>query len=285
MKVILVPVAGRPECQTALKQAFGLARTFEGNVIGSYLREGGDELRAGKAQLRIIAGKTHTERRSRRKSEALAKAAHKIFFEHVEKNAFTMGKRAKLDQQYAAFWHELSGDPDKLFPIVGPVADLSVVSRPKSTARGRGKEFMLSAVLHSGKPVLVVPQQDMPIVGRNILIAWDQSVDAARAVSAALPLLKRAESVIICSCGPENQPGPKSTSLAQYLRLHGIKSERFKTKGRKVASELEQVAKTSQSDLIVLGAYSRNRMAEIWFGGVTEHMLFNANHAIFTWHS
>lgn len=285
MKVILVPVAGRPECQTALKQAFGLAKMFEGNVIGSYLREGGDELRIGRAQLRIIAGKTHTENRSKREADALGKAARKLFFEYVQKNGFDEGKRARLGQQNAAFWNELSGDLDKLFPIIGPVADLSVVSRPKSTAGGRGKEFMLSAVLHSGKPVLVVPQKNIPIVGKRILIAWDQSVDAARAVSAALPLLQRAESVIICSCGPENQPGPKSTSLAQYLALHGIKSERYKTKGRRVARELEQVARTGKCDLIVLGAYARNRVAEIWFGGVTEHMLFKTNNPIFTWHS
>jgi len=58
-------------------------------------------------------------------------------------------------------------------------------------------------LLHSGKPVLILPQTQLPLVGQRIVIAWNQSIEAARAVSAALPLLQRASSVLICSCGPE----------------------------------------------------------------------------------
>ncbi len=285
MKVIMVPVAGRPECETALKQAFGLAKAFEGNVMGCHLRAGENGARNRKAQLRILSGKTHAERKGARQAEAVGKAAEKLFLEAADKHDFELCKRARVGAERTAQWFEIGGDIDKLFPIVGPVADLSVVSRPKSSSKGRGNEFMLSAVMHSGKPVLVVPQRSIPVVGKRMLIAWDQSVDAARSVAAALPLLQRAEEVVICSSGPENQPGPKSSSLAQYLAYHGIKAEREKTKGRDIPGDLEGTCKEHKIDLMVMGAYTRSRMSEIWFGGVTEHMLFKTSRAIFAFHS
>ncbi len=285
MKVILVPVAGRPECEAALKQAFGLAKAFDGNVIGCHLRAGEERFAVGKAQLRILAGKSHTDRFGARQASAVAKAAEKSFETAANNHGFELRKRAGVGASRTAQWFELTGDLDKLFPIVGPVADLSVVPRPKISGGGRGNEFMLSAVLHSGKSVLVIPQKPAPVVGRRVVIAWDQSVDAARSVTAAMPILQQADEVTICSCGPENQPGPKSTSLAQYLACHGVKAQRKKTKGRDIPAELEAVSKTQRSDLLVAGAYSRSRLSEIWFGGVTEYLLFKTQRAVFAYHS
>lgn len=285
MKVIMVPVAGKPECELALKQAFGLAQAFDGNVIGCHLRPGAESAGAGKAKLRILTGNTHAVGTNIRRADAVGKAALKIFADQADQHGFAMRKHAKVGVQRSAMWFEITGDLEKLFPIVGPVADLSVVSRPDSNASGRGGEFMLSALLYSGKPVLVLPQRAIPVVGRRILIAWDQSADAARAVSAALPLLVRAESVVICCCGPENQPGPKSTSLAHYLAMWGVKTTAIKNRGRDIPKELEDSCKKTRSDLMVMGAYSRSRLAEIFFGGVTEHVLFKSKRAVFACHT
>lgn len=284
MKVFLVPVAGRPECKTALQQAYGLADIFGGSVVGCHLRPGVEGSTGGKIQLRILTGKTHADSTDTRKINAVGKAAHKVFEEEANAHGFEIRKHARVGAHRSALWFEITGDLEKLFPIVGPAADISIVSRPKARAKGRGDEFMLSALLHSGRPVLVLPQRQIPVVGRRILIAWDQSVEAARAVSAAMPLLERAESVVICTCGPENKPGPKATSIAQYLAMWGVKTERKKTKGRNVPSELLAACKNAGSDLIVMGAYTRPRLAELWFGGVTEYMLFKSSVAIFANH-
>lgn len=285
MKVILVPVAGKPECEDALKQAYGLAEVFGGSVVGCHLRAGAEASKGVKAQLRILTGKTHADLTSDKQSDAVGKAAYEIFSDQANKHDFQIRKRAKVGDQRSAIWFEITGDLGKLFPIVGPVADLSVVSRPKARAKGRGGEFMLSALLHSGKPVLLLPQRHIPVVGNRIMIGWDQSAEAARAVSAAMPLLIRAESVVICTCGPENQPGPKSTSLAQYLAMWGVNTKHLKKRGRDVPAELEAACKTSRSDLLVMGAYTRSRFAEVWFGGVTEHMLFKTSMPVFASHS
>lgn len=285
MKVFLVPVAGKPECENALKQAYGLAEVFGGSVVGCHLRAGVEGGKGVKAQLRILTGKTHADIVDSKHADAVGKAAYAVFTEQAKEHGFEIRKRARVGDQRSAIWFEINGDLEKLFPIVGPVADLSVVSRPKARAKGRGDEFMLSALLHSGKPVLLLPQRQIPVVGKRIMIAWDQSGDAARAVSGAMPLLTRAESVVICTCGPENQPGPKSSSLAQYLAMWGVKTKHVKKRGKDIPAELETACKQSKSDLMVMGAYTRSRFAEVWFGGVTEHMLFKSSMAIFASHS
>jgi nucleotide-binding universal stress UspA family protein len=154
---------------------------------------------------------------------------------------------------------------------------MAIVSRPKAKSAGRAKAFLLAALLHSVKPVLIVPQKRLASVGRRIVIAWNQSADAALAVSAAIPLLQRAERVVVVNSGAENRAGPKSSYLAQYLTHWDVKVERVRTNGRDVEKELEQEYRRASGDLLLMGAYSRHRLRQLVFGGVTEHMLFKTD--------
>jgi nucleotide-binding universal stress UspA family protein len=151
---------------------------------------------------------------------------------------------------------------------------VSILSRPRPKSAGRARAFLLAALLHSARPVLVVPQRPLRSVGKRILVAWNQSADAACAIAAAMPLLQRAEQIVVATCGPENRTGPKSTHLAQYLANWDIGIERMHTKGRHVEKEIEAVYRETRSDVLLMGAYSRHRLRQLVFGGVTEHMLF-----------
>jgi nucleotide-binding universal stress UspA family protein len=154
---------------------------------------------------------------------------------------------------------------------------MAVLARPKPKSAGRAKAFLLAALLHSARPVLVIPQKPLATVGTRIVVAWNQSTEAVLAVAAAIPLLQRAEQVLIASSGAENRTGPKSSHLAQYLANWDIKAERVRTRGRDVEGEIETVYRDAGSDLLVMGAYSRPRLRQLIFGGVTERMLFNTN--------
>src|SRR3970282_2417371 len=147
-----------------------------------------------------------------------------------------------------------AGTPARVFAIVGPVADMAVVSRPKPKSAGRAKAFLLAAVLHSVKPVLIVPQRRLATVGTTIVIAWNQSAEAAMAVSAAIPLLQRAKRVVVVSGGPEHRAGPKSSALPKSLTHWDVKIESVRTKGRDVEKELEQAYRGVGGDLLVMGA-------------------------------
>ena len=121
--------------------------------------------------------------------------------------------------------------------------------------------------------MLALPQTKKRTVGKRICIAWNQSVEAARVVAAELPLLARAERVSIVTSGPETQLGPKANQLAAYLKYWGINTERISTPGKDESKEIHATYKSKGSDLLVMGAYTRNRMSRLIFGGMTEYML------------
>jgi nucleotide-binding universal stress UspA family protein len=287
MKVILVPVADRPECKLAMDAAFGLGDKFGGSVIGCHLRPHRFE----------SAAKNPRSFLGFRKSESLAhgmsedqidlksKAARELFLSQATAAGFKTVKHPTLGAARVAQWVEMVGSLDKLFGIAGPTSDVCVVSRPKQTSKGPGSDFMLAALLETGKPVLVLPQTPVPTIGKHIMIAWNQSVEAARAVSASMPLLQLAEAVHIVTGGSESRPGPKSTALVNYLKYWGVKASRKRTKGADVSAEIFDEYRKSGSDLIVMGAYSRGRFRERVFGGVTEDLLFRSAPPILTLHS
>ena len=88
-----------------------------------------------------------------------------------------------------------------------------------------------------------------------------------------MALLQKADHVTVVSAGRENRLGPKSFQLAAYLAHYGIQASRVITQGHHEAAELTATLKESGSDLVLMGAYSRARLRELVFGGMTEHML------------
>lgn len=287
MKVIMIPVANRPECKLAMDAAFRLAGQLSGNVIGCHLRP--HRFEAPAEYRRSFLGFRRSDALALDISEKQVKlrsaAAAELFREHVEEAGFKPVKQPTLGVTRAAQWVEMVGSLDRLFSIVGPTSDVCIVSRPKSTAKGPGADFMLAALLETGKPVIVLPQAPIASFGKRIVIAWNQSVEAARTVSASLPLLQQAEAVRIVSAGPESRTGPKSAAVVNYLKYWGVKASRARTRGHDPAAEIFDVYRKEGSDLIVMGAYSRGRFRERVFGGVTEDLLFRSSAPVLSLHS
>jgi len=285
MRVILVPVADRPECAKALRTAFGLGQRLGANIHGCHIRAHSDSDVALPSELGSLAGddaawETAWKGRKTQKSGTAAKA---LFGKIAEGYDFPLIKKPRSVP--GAVWLEKVGSPDKVLSIMGPVSDLVVVSRPSATGGKIARLFMVAALLNSSRPVLVLPQSRPSTIGKHISIAWNQSAEAARAVAAAMPLLQRAEQVNIITSGPESGVGPKSTQLATYLRFWGTKAERITVREDSDAKAIIKGCKESQSDLLVMGAYSRCRLRQRIFGGVTEFMLQRANIPVFMLHT
>ena len=288
MKVIMIPVADRPECVQALDAAFLLAEGFDGNVVGCHLRPHRDEGRRpsiAESYLGFRRSAAVSQGLSEKQVKLNSAAAAALFQRQADAHGFRSVRRPTVGIERAAQWVEMVGSLDRLFGIVGPTSDVSVVSRPKRTSKGPGVDFMLAALLETGKPVLVLPQAPITSVGKRVLIAWNQSTQAARAVTASLPLLKRAEAVHILSAGPESRPGPKASAMVNYLAYWGVKASHGKSKGRDASAEIHDTFRKEGADLIVMGAYSRGRFREMVFGGVTEDLLFRAGPPVFALHS
>jgi nucleotide-binding universal stress UspA family protein len=275
--LILVPTVDRPESVLALDTAFTVAERIGANVAGCHVRAQRFEPASSEVHLMPDVAYGRTIAAIPGPSRLTSRSARGVFARAAGRHGFQSAKSARAGRRRQAFWHELVGTPARMFAIAGPLADMAVLARPKPKSAGRAKAFLLAALLHSARPVLVIPQKPLATVGTRIVVAWNQSTEAVLAVAAAIPLLQRAEQVLIASSGAENRTGPKSSHLAQYLANWDIKAERVRTRGRDVEGEIETVYRDAGSDLLVMGAYSRPRLRQLIFGGVTERMLFNTN--------
>jgi len=277
MRLITVPVANRPECRIALDAAFELATLLRADVAGYHIRPEPREQGVALGPL-LPDDDVHTAFAvADPKVSSHSRAARALYQRAAAKHGFAAAERPTRGARLHALWHELVGTPARVFSVAGPVSDLCVLSRPEANGAGRARAFLLGALLHSAKPVLLLPQTAHATLGKRIVIAWDQSPDAASAVTAALPLLTRAERVVVVGAGRENRLGPKVTHLARYLAHWDVEVERERTRGADAAREIERACRDFASDLLVMGAYSRNRFRQLVFGGVTEHMLFRTD--------
>lgn len=275
MRVILVPVADRPECARALQTAFDLGKRLEASVSGCHIRPH----RSSEVSLSSAFAEAAWRRKNTKKAPQAAKA---LYEQIAQQNGYKVVKRASATP--SAIWAEKVGSPEKLMNIIGPVSDLVIVSRPAKTG-GVADVFMMSALIESARPVLVLPQSGRKKIGSKVVVAWNQSSEAARAVTAAMPLLQHADEVTVVSCGAEDRLGPKSSQLITYLAHWGIKAERVSTRGRDVDSELLGAYRDAAADLLLGGAYSRNRWREKVFGGTTKFLLRDARIPVLLVHS
>lgn len=165
-------------------------------------------------------------------------------------------------------------------------ADLVVLSQVRP---GHALDHLLQQVpgqvlLGGGRPVLLLPAASAnaaaappaaAIPGRRILVAWNGSINAARAISSALPLLVAAEqvSLVVCRNGDDNaQAADVGSDMALYLARHGATVE-VSAIDEAAAAALLGFAASEDIDLIVMGAYGRTRFRELLLGGVTRTLL------------
>jgi nucleotide-binding universal stress UspA family protein len=110
-----------------------------------------------------------------------------------------------------------------------------------------------------------------------VLVAWDFSRAAARAVADAIPLLERAKHVRIVTAMGEKPVDSKHSAeeLAKNLSRHGLEVEldRIESKGRTIGETIEAHAKSCDADMLVMGAYGHSRFREFVLGGATRSLL------------
>jgi nucleotide-binding universal stress UspA family protein len=170
-------------------------------------------------------------------------------------------------------------------------SDLVVLPQPYGENKGIELEPVIEGALFDGQvPVLVVPDTLDPAPNpQRVVIGWNESSEAMRAIRAALPLLKRAERVQVVVIDPPRH-GPNRSDpggmLSEFLSRHGIKTEidvLAKTMPRVSDVMMRHVADTD-ADLVVMGAYGHSRFREAILGGATRNMLEQVGVSVFMAH-
>jgi Universal stress protein UspA and related nucleotide-binding proteins len=140
-------------------------------------------------------------------------------------------------------------------------------------------DFPEFVVIHTGRPVLLIPHgYEKETVGSKVLVAWNASKEARRAVTDAIPLLRRAEVVDVVMFNVETEPDMRDessvTDLAVYLARHGVNVHILKRQqARNIGQSLLEIAAERGTDLLVLGGYGHTRFRQFLLGGVTRTIL------------
>jgi nucleotide-binding universal stress UspA family protein len=157
--------------------------------------------------------------------------------------------------------------------------DLTILGRLSPDARSIGFPPG-ETVVASGRPVLVIPYAEtIDKFGRRALIAWDGTREAVRAVHGALPLLDRAEAVMVIYVGAQQasleQHRPSLEWISSHLKRHRIPAQPEATlRGALSISELLlSRAADMSADLIVSGAYHHSQLREALIGGVSRDLM------------
>lgn len=173
--------------------------------------------------------------------------------------------------------------------VVGKAAwfqDLTVLSQPFGRQDEELPEAIIDAALFNAPtPVLVVPKGAAKPIGKRILLAWNGSMEAARALRAALPMMKEAESVEAVMVDPgahKNGCADPGTALGAMLSRHRINAEisLLPQTEDTIAETLRVRAEQTEADMIVMGAYGHSRVRERFLGGATRDMLKAADRPI-----
>ena len=173
------------------------------------------------------------------------------------------------------------------YPIVPAVvrqalyADLLVLGQydpQDSESAGIPFDFPEQVIAGSGKPALVLPYAGTPdTVGQHVVIAWKPTREAARAVSAAVPVLQRARRVHVVAWGEdEDQVVGARMDLDSYLKLRGIEPVWHRETGDEPSSIGDLLLSRAfdlDADLLVMGCYGHSRTREWVLGGTSRTIL------------
>jgi len=168
---------------------------------------------------------------------------------------------------------DLDGDEATVLTERARVADLVILARPD----GLASLFVFDSLLSGGgRPMLMVPP-GAPAKTGGAVVAWNGSLQSARALGAAIPLLRASGGEVAILCVAERNRRAVASEAVEYLRWHGIAATVPAPTAEHVGAQLLELAHERGAGLIVSGAYSHSRLRQLLFGGVTAHLVERAD--------
>ena len=161
-------------------------------------------------------------------------------------------------------------------------ADLVVIARPERGQMSDPPGLAESLVLSSGRPIILFPPGGMASRVRRILVGWNATREAIRAVADAVPLFARAGAVEVLIVDYQRQRARHGQEAGAQIarRLAGlgaqVEVQRLSSEGKDVGHLLLSQAVEFRADLLIMGAYGHSKLREWMFGGVTRTVLYEA---------
>ena len=186
-------------------------------------------------------------------------------------------RRAGVSSESRTLSASLAGSADR-FATIARRFDLAVVGQAEPERAAPEELIVENALFSSGRPVLVVPYiQKAGLTLDRVMVCWDASRNAARAIADAMPFLKRAKTVDVVIVASERITSDEipGADIGQHLARHDLKVEvrRIVSPDTDVASTILSHAADTSADFIVMGGYGHSRLREFILGGATRGIL------------
>jgi nucleotide-binding universal stress UspA family protein len=267
MRNLLLPVFEGIEFDNQLSVALDIAHAFKSHIDVMYLRP---EPQSTLPPVMVAAGVSAAEiEQEGRKAEA---SAHAHFDAWRRENG--VAEQRKDLVELVATWSERIAPLESAIARRGRLSDLIVVNKPDSYG-SRTERALNTAVFETGRPTLVVPRYVPAGILDYPIVAWNGSLEAARVVAGAMPLLHKAKRVSIFSALEEGESTDPDLDLIDWLKWHSIDAVliRPSTVASSIGAELLKTAAHQSATLLVMGAYTHRRLRQMLLPGVTRHVL------------
>jgi nucleotide-binding universal stress UspA family protein len=267
IKDILLPLAGEPgaAASAAIEKCVAVAGDVGGRVTAIVAEE---EIPV-RPKVVISPDIENTEASAAIRSVSDARGLLKAF--DTAAGRFSVRNEQRIIRLAAA-------DIPANFAEAARLADVALV--PVKAHDSRSERIIERLVFESGRPILMCPEEsasELPVVFDRVMVAWDHTAPAARAVGDALPLLEDAADVRVVTATDDRTQGQLESgkALVRHLSEHGIAAtfETVRIDGSSVGKVFEAYVKKNAIDLLVMGAYRHSRLNEIVWGGATKTII------------
>lgn len=274
IKIILVPLDGSDRSAEVLDTALVIAKRFDAHIKAVHVRERSIEPFNLPAAFRAEYTKM-----SGRAIDEVVDNVRKQFNSFCNIHKIKVTKKSSATNEISASLHVLEGDAEAVLDREARLVDVIAMSRPtKHRVGGPGVgELHESLMLHSGRPVLIVPPAEdwTPRRADRAAIGWNDSVEASRALCMTLPWLMQMKKVTVLVSKKREE---SAADVVDYLKRHGCKADHHViTGGGNIGKKMLEACSEIDAEFLVVGGFSHARTRQRFFGGVTSHLLAHTN--------
>ncbi len=278
IKVILVPVDGTEHSADVLDTALVIAKRFNAHIKVVHVRERTSE----PFNFSGVPASYREEfmKMSSRAVDSVVDTVRAQFNAFCNQDQVRKTSKPSNSQEVTASLHVLEGNAETLLDRESRLVDVIAMSRPtKHRVGGPGVgELHESLMLHSGRPVLIVPPAPEWKAHRadHAAVGWNDSVEASRALCMTLPWLVQMKKVSVL-VSKKREPGVME--VIGYLKRHGCRADYhvFSNRGTSVGKKMLATCADIGAEFLVVGGFSHTRTRQRLFGGVTSYLLSNTN--------
>ncbi len=295
MKTILLPLESGDGLQSMLETAWLAATAFGSTIQGLYIRRALPGIVVADIGGYAAAAPDLVESFEAEDRERGA-SARRAFEEFLQGKGVTLSEPSTDagpapdgpagENRPSATWAEEIPPGDAAVGMYARLFDLTVVGRPVQGASTPAASTLETVLFDSGRPILIAPPNPPKSLGSTAVVSWNASTETARAVAFAMPLLRRAERVVVLAVEGVMVAGPTAADAARHLQQNGIAAESREatTNGRSGGETILAEAAALGADVLVKGAYTNSRLRQMIFGGATSKILAAAELPVFMAH-